>query len=75
MPIFDESLAESRWRQELAEMEETVRKVRDEPPAGIPAALLALDLATFVKRRDQLRRRQAKLPAETDRQPKRKRAR
>lgn len=75
MPIFDESLAESHWRQELAVMEETVRSVRGKPPPGVPPEMVALDLARFVKRRDELRRKLGLPPAETDRQPKRKRAR
>lgn len=75
MPIFDESLAESRWRRELADLDVTIRKVRDEPPAGIPPALLALDLTTLVKRRDELRRKLGLAPADPEPKPKRKRAR
>lgn len=52
-----EIFAESALRDDLRVMEETVRSLRTNPPAGILPKFLALDIATFVKRRDALRDR------------------
>lgn len=58
-----EILAESALRDDLRVWEETVRSVRANPPEGVPAWIVALDLADFVRRRDALRDRLG-IPAE-----------
>lgn len=58
-----EIFAESGLRADLRFWEETVRNFRSKPPEGVPAELVALDLATLVKRRDALRD-QLGIPAE-----------
>ncbi|SFM16028.1 hypothetical protein [Methylobacterium pseudosasicola] len=50
-----EIFVESGLRAELRVWEETVRNIRSKPPEGVRPELLALDLASFVKRRDELR--------------------
>ncbi|WP_342108723.1 hypothetical protein [Methylobacterium sp. SI9] len=50
-----EIFVESGLRADLRFWEETIRNIRSKPPEGVPAKFVALDLAGFVKRRDELR--------------------